>query len=447
MKDFSPDWWQHIFDETYLVTDARTVSDPTVTRAEADMLVDLLGLKPRDHVLDLCGGHGRHALELSRRGFENLTVMDYSLFLLRHGRQNLQENGGGVRFCRGDARHLSFGQGSFDAVMVMGNSFGYFMDDEQNMKIIAEISRVLRPGGKLLLDLANRDYVGSNMAPVVWHEADRDVIVCRERSLKKQGVSAREIVISKERGLMRESAYFFRLFRRTEIREILDCHGFNNISIQDGYRSHQGDADMGLFNNRVLVTAKKQKSAPAPAPAPNQAPDKTRLSPKEPEPDKVNIRAFRAGDMGWVITRHAEFYEKEYGFSVDFERYVLLALAEFARKMKDTRSMLWIAELEGEPVGSIGVVETKENTAQMRWLLVDPIAQNLGLGRRLIEQALAFCREKGLERVFLWTLKMLSPARHLYESLGFTLTEEKQGLMGEVPVIEERWDLVLQPGK
>ncbi|MDY7001735.1 MAG: GNAT family N-acetyltransferase [Thermodesulfobacteriota bacterium] len=438
MKDFSPDWWQHIFDETYLVTDARTVADPKVTAAEADMLVDLLDLEPGDHILDLCGGHGRHALELSRRGFRNLTVMDYSLFLLEHGRGNLEGNGG-VRFCRGDARCLGFSQGSFDAVVVMGNSFGYFMDDAENIKIIREINRVLKPGGRLLLDLANRDHVGSNLAPVIWHEADGDVIVCRKRTLKKQGVAAREIVLSRERGLVRESAYFFRLFRRAEIRKILGCHGFDEISIQDGYRSHQDQTDMGLFNNRVLVTAKRQKSAPAP--------DKTRPMPKGAPPDKGTIRTFQPGDMGWVIKRHAEFYAKEHGFSVDFERYVLLAFAEFARKMQDTRSMLWIAELEGKPVGSIGVVETGEDTAQMRWLLVENAAQNLGLGRRLIEQALDFCRDTGLKRVFLWTLKMLSPARHLYESLGFTLTEEKQGLMGEVPVIEERWDLVIKPEK
>ncbi len=151
--------------------------------------------------------------------------------------------------------------------------------------------------------------------------------------------------------------------------------------------------------------------------------------------------------MGWVIARHAEFYAREYGFNVDFERYILLAFAEFARKMDVTRSMLWIAELEGAAVGSIGIVETEADTAQMRWLLVEHAAQNLGLGRRLARQALTFCQDQGLERVFLWTLKMLAPARHLYRSLGFTLTEEKQGLMGGVPVVEERWDLALEPEK
>ena len=85
MDDYDPTWWQHIFDETYLITDARSVCCPEVTAAEVDMVEATLRLKVEDRILDLCGGQGRHAIELNRRGYRNVTVVDYSQVLLQVG--------------------------------------------------------------------------------------------------------------------------------------------------------------------------------------------------------------------------------------------------------------------------------------------------------------------------------------------------------------------------
>ena len=93
MDDYDPTWWQHIFDETYLITDARTVCCPETTAAEINMVEATLGLRPDDRILDLCGGQGRHAIELHRRGYKKVTVVDYSQVLLRVGvRQMRQES-------------------------------------------------------------------------------------------------------------------------------------------------------------------------------------------------------------------------------------------------------------------------------------------------------------------------------------------------------------------
>ena len=81
-----PDWWKSLFDEIYLVTDARSVSDGKVTRREVDLFCEILHLGTGDRILDLCGGQGRHSLELSGRGFGGCTVLDYSEVLLEHGR-------------------------------------------------------------------------------------------------------------------------------------------------------------------------------------------------------------------------------------------------------------------------------------------------------------------------------------------------------------------------
>jgi ribosomal protein S18 acetylase RimI-like enzyme len=148
------------------------------------------------------------------------------------------------------------------------------------------------------------------------------------------------------------------------------------------------------------------------------------------------------GDLGWVIASHAACYGREYGFNREFEEYVLLGMAEYLRK-DPAGSKLWIAELDGEPAGSVGIVELEHGQAQMRWLLVEPRARGLGLGKTLTEHALAFCRERGYAEVILWTLQTLDAARAMYRSLGFEVTEIKDSAMGGQPVVEERWSLRL----
>ena len=85
----NPDWWKTLFDEVYLVTDARTVDNDETTRHEIDVYSRLLPMAPEDRILDLCGGHGRHTLEMCRRGYQHCTVLDYSNTLLRIGKNVL----------------------------------------------------------------------------------------------------------------------------------------------------------------------------------------------------------------------------------------------------------------------------------------------------------------------------------------------------------------------
>ena len=256
-EGYDPAWWQHIFDETYLVTDARSVCCPVTTAAEVDMVEATLGLNYDDRILDLCGGQGRHALELYKRGYKNVTVVDYSQVLLRVGLKDAAKKGCPVYFCRGDACELGLADGIFDVVLVMGNSFGYFEDDSQNQRILQEICRLLRPGGKLLLDLIHRDHARQQFKPSSWHEATRDVVVCRQRELLNEGVLVREMVVSKRRGLIRDVTYFARLFRRKELEVLLAGSGFKQISCAATLVSHPKPDDYGLLSNRMLVTAEK----------------------------------------------------------------------------------------------------------------------------------------------------------------------------------------------
>lgn len=161
-----------------------------------------------------------------------------------------------------------------------------------------------------------------------------------------------------------------------------------------------------------------------------------------PDRGEIRLREAASSDLGWIIARHAELYAAECGFGDDFAHYVILGLAEYVKK-DPAGSKVWIAEAGGEPLGAVGVVDQGHGRAQLRWLLVEPQARGLGLGKRLVERVVSFCRERGHSEIILWTITSLHPARSLYASFGFSPSETKPGVMGGVPVTEELWTLAL----
>jgi GNAT superfamily N-acetyltransferase len=136
-------------------------------------------------------------------------------------------------------------------------------------------------------------------------------------------------------------------------------------------------------------------------------------------------------------------YAAQYGWDHGFEAYVAETIGEFGRGYRAQLDRLWMAELDDRLVGSIGIVG-REDEAQLRWVLVHPEARGHGLGRRLLEEALAFCRQAGYRSVFLWTVHVLTPAATLYRSVGFEKTEVKPAKpMFGAMLAEERYDLTL----
>lgn len=149
------------------------------------------------------------------------------------------------------------------------------------------------------------------------------------------------------------------------------------------------------------------------------------------------------GDIGYVIYLHGTLYRKEYGWDYTFEGYVAEGLGEFVLSFDARKDCLWIAEMDGQIVGSIGIVGESSSQAQLRWFLVHPTMRGRGVGRDLLDKALQFCRERGLESVFLWTVSDLKVAAHLYESAGFHKTEQKTHQIWGKTLTEERYDLSL----
>lgn len=143
--------------------------------------------------------------------------------------------------------------------------------------------------------------------------------------------------------------------------------------------------------------------------------------------DTLTVRAPRAGDIGWAIERHGQIYAEEFGWNEDFEALVATLFAQFATRHDPEAERCWIAEVDGERVGCVFVVRNADDptVAQLRCLLVDPKGRGLGVGKRLVDECLAFAKAAGYAKMMLWTNDVLASARRIYEAAGFALVKKE----------------------
>jgi D-alanine-D-alanine ligase len=252
------EWWRKLFNALYVKTDGDVVENAENTRREVDFIVSAAAIQPHSHILDLCCGQGRHCLELARRGFKNVMGVDRSRYLVRLARKRAQNEGLSVAFKEGDARNPRLPENSFDCVAVMGNSFGYFSNKQDDEKVLNAIGKLLRPTGQLVLDITDGAHMSENFDRRSWEWIDEHHFVCRERSISADGerLISREVIVNDETGVIADQFYAERLYTRESIGKLLEKTGFRNIRHHGHAEAvSDRDQDLGMMARRILLTA------------------------------------------------------------------------------------------------------------------------------------------------------------------------------------------------
>ncbi|HRK19986.1 MAG TPA: methyltransferase domain-containing protein [Hyphomicrobiaceae bacterium] len=252
------EWWRKLFNALYVKTDGDVVENNENTRRDVDFIVAAAAIQPHSAILDLCCGQGRHCLELARRGFRNVTGVDRSRYLVRLARKRAQAEGLQVAFKEGDARNPRLPESSIDCVVVMGNSFGYFADKQDDEKVLATVARLLRPSGQLVLDITDGAHMHEHFDKRSWEWIDEHHFVCRERSISKEGdrLISREVIVQDEIGVIADQFYAERLYTRETITRLLEKTGFRNVRHHGVTESvSDRDQDLGMMARRLLISA------------------------------------------------------------------------------------------------------------------------------------------------------------------------------------------------
>jgi len=258
-----PDWWRFIFNSNYLKTDGDVVDDISITQDEIDKFAEILSLEKDHTILDLCCGQGRHTLELSRRGFNKVFGLDSSGYLIQRAKKQARKENLIANFREGDARKIPYSPDSFDNVLILGNSFGYFESKEDDLRVLKGVLRIIKPNGKVLIDVSDGNFIKSNFKPRSWEWIDEDYLVCRERSLSKdnQRLISREVIVKVDEGIKADQFYAERLYTKESIKKLLESAGFSNIQffgiINPDSKRNQ---DLGMMEQRIIVCADANKN-------------------------------------------------------------------------------------------------------------------------------------------------------------------------------------------
>jgi 2-polyprenyl-3-methyl-5-hydroxy-6-metoxy-1,4-benzoquinol methylase len=226
-------WWEDFFSDDYLHSVRRPESAQIAK--QVDFLEQSLGLNKGDAVLDVGCGLGLHSLELARRGY--LVVgLDLSLPMITRAAEDAQQEGLRINFMHADVREIAFSS-MFDAVICVGTTFGFF-DDDTNRDVLMRLSQALKPGGRLLLDVVNRDYVIRSQPNLVWFEGDGCVVMEESDFNYFTSRLTVELTMMRDDGRQSEAEYSIRLYSLHELGQMMQQAAFwvKEVSGQEATR-------------------------------------------------------------------------------------------------------------------------------------------------------------------------------------------------------------------
>ncbi len=249
-------WFVDLFDEDYLRT--LPFLTPQATQSEAEFVIDAMGLSPGAQVLDVGCGYGRHAMELAARGF-HVVGLDLSTPLLVRGGEEAQRRGLEINFVRGDMRELDF-DAQFDGAYCMFSTFGYF-DDETNKKTVANIARALKPGGRVMIEILNRDYVIADLPTRVWWEGEGCVVLEEvELNYFSSRIQVNRSVVFDD-GRQLEQEISVRAYSLHEVGKLMHAAGFRVLEVSGGY--HTRGRFFGNQSRHIIVLAERKDPSAA----------------------------------------------------------------------------------------------------------------------------------------------------------------------------------------
>jgi 2-polyprenyl-3-methyl-5-hydroxy-6-metoxy-1,4-benzoquinol methylase len=244
-------WWEILFSDDYV----RTLPRPSqaLVAKQVAFMESSLGISRGDAVLDVGCGLGQHALEFARRGYL-VVALDLALSMITRAAEEAQQHNLRINFLHKDIRDIGF-EGTFDAILCVGTTFGFF-DDEQNRGVLQRLAHALKPGGRLLLEVVNRDYVIGSQPNLVWFEGDGCVVMEEsDFNFYSSRLNVKRTMM-REDGRQTESEYSVRLYSVHELGQLLKQAGF-------GIKEVSGqEATRGLFfgsqSSRIIMLAERR---------------------------------------------------------------------------------------------------------------------------------------------------------------------------------------------
>ena len=244
-------WWEVLFSDDYLRTLPRP--SPTAVAKQVNFMEASLGIKRGDSVLDVGCGLGQHALELAKRGYL-VVALDLALSMITRAAEEAQQRGLRINFLHKDIRDIGF-EGTFDAIICVGTTFGFF-DDEQNRGVISRLAHALKPGGRLLLEVANRDFVIASQPNLVWFEGDNCVVMEESDFNFYSSRLTVKRTMMRDDGRQSDTEYNIRLYSVHELGQMLKQAGFS-IKEVSGQEATRG-MFFGAQSSRIIILAERR---------------------------------------------------------------------------------------------------------------------------------------------------------------------------------------------